>query len=95
MTAEGHVQVYNFTHALLDEFHILVGQRFIASFLEVAVVAQRQRMLDEQFAAGEHVATCLVEHETERPYIHAVTGAAAGVDKLHIAVLVEPELESL
>ena len=52
-------------------------------------------MLDEELAAGEEVAGGFVEHEAERAHVDAPSGPLAGIEKLNIAVLVEPELKSL
>ena len=95
MAAEGHVHVHNLLHPRPDLLHILVGERLAAALAHVAVVAQRQRMLNKQLAARQHIGRGLVEHKAQRTHIHAVTRAAASVHKLHIAVLEQPELQAL
>ena len=52
-------------------------------------------MLDEELRAGEDVLRGLVEHEAQRPHIDAVAAASAGVEEFYVAILVEPELQSL
>jgi phenylalanyl-tRNA synthetase beta chain len=55
----------------------------------------RACQLIEELGAGEDVLCSLVEHEAERPYIDTVAAALAGIQKLYVTVLIEPELESL
>ena len=93
--AERHVQVDDFLHAALDLLELLVIDGHAVLLLEVAVVAAAQRVLDEEFRARQHVLRGLVEHEAEATDIDAVPGAFAGVEELHVAVLVQAELQPL
>ena len=93
--AEGHVQGYDFLHALAYAPDVLVGQRLGRALLEVAVVAAAERVLYEEFRAGEDVLCGLVEHEAQRAHVDAVARPLAGIEKLHVAVLVQSELQSL
>ena len=52
-------------------------------------------MLDEEFAAREEVACRLVEHEAERAHINKEACTLSCIEELDIAVLEEPELQSL
>ena len=52
-------------------------------------------MLNEQLGVGENVAAGLVEHKAERAHVDTVPAAFAGVQKFHVAVLIQPELQSL
>ena len=48
-----------------------------------------------EFRAGEDVLCGLVEHEAQRAHVDAVARPLAGIEKLHVAVLVQSELQSL
>ena len=92
---ERHILVDNLLHPLANALHIVLHKRLTVALLEVAVVTTGQRMLDEELAAGEDVAGGLVEHEAQRADIHTVAGALTCIEELHVAVLVQPELQSL
>ena len=52
-------------------------------------------MLNEELRAGEKVLCGLIEHEAQRAHINAVPCSFASVEEFHVAVLIEPELQSL
>lgn len=52
-------------------------------------------MLDKELAARASVGSGLIEHEAQRAHIGSVARAATSVQKFHISVLEEPELEAL
>ena len=52
-------------------------------------------MLNKELGAGKLVLSGLVEHEAERADIYAVAASLAGIHEFYVAVLVEPELQSL
>ena len=62
---------------------------------EVTVVAPAQRVLDEQLRTGVEILRGLVEHEAQAAHVDTVAAALAGVEKLHVAVLEQAELQSL
>ena len=95
--AEGHVETYDLLHPRLDLCHILISYLLPSCvlLLEVAIVASRQRVLDEEFRAWKQILRGLVEQETQRAYIHPVTRSLAGIEELYVAVLVHPELQPL
>ena len=52
-------------------------------------------MLDEELRAWEEVLCGLVEYEAQRAHIDAVASSNASVEEFHVAILIEPELQSL
>jgi hypothetical protein len=49
----------------------------------------------KSFGPWEEVGRGLVEHEAERTHVDTVAGSLACIEELYVAVLEEPELESL
>ena len=101
--AEGHIEVYNLLHTAADAAHIVVGKLAgclsagcgACGLLEVAVESAREGVLDEQLALWKHVVGSLVEHEAERAHVDPMARTGAPVEELHVAVLVQTELQSL
>ena len=71
-----------------------VGQFDGASDAQVAEVALGHGVLHVELALGEKLAYRLVENEAERTDISAHTRRVAHIEKLHVLVVVDPEIES-
>ena len=65
-----HILVDNLLHPLPNILDIRFGQRLGILLLEIAVIAIRNRVLDEEFTAGKDIADSLVENKTEGAHIH-------------------------
>ena len=88
IAAKGHVEVDDFLHALIQLLHVVIGQLLASLLLEVAIVAARDSVLNEQFGTGEDILRSFVKHKAQRAHIGMVTATFAGIEKFNVAVLV-------
>ena len=92
---EWQILVDDFLHPPTYGLHVSLGQGLGILLLEIAVVAIRNRVLNEELAAREDIADGLVKDKAKRANIHATPRTGTGMEELHIAVLEEAELEAL
>ena len=92
---EWHVLVNDLLHACSDLFDIAFLDRRTIGLVEVAEITARDWVLDVQTAVGEDILTRLVEDKAQRTHIDSHSARVAHVEELHIAVLIDAELESL
>ena len=92
---EGHVQIDNLLHAVAEECYVVSCQRLVILLLEVTIVSARDGVLDKQLRTREDVLCGLVEQEAQRAHIDTVATALARIQKFYVAVLEDPEFQTL